>query len=195
MVAVPRPPHATTEDFLARSPDERLELIRGTLIEKPQASSDHSLAQFSTSVRLGERFQRRPGGRYPGGWWFFTELVVALGNEIVRPDVCGYRREKMPEPPRTPIVEPAPHWVCEILSPRQGVRDRIEKMRIYFAAGVPHYWVMNSQERMLEVFRRTDIGYALVLAAKSGDRVRAEPFDAVELRVDELFGDDPEETE
>jgi hypothetical protein len=47
-------------------------------------------------------------------------------------------------------------------------------------------------ERVLEVFRRTDLAYALVLSAKSGQRIRAEPFDAVELRVDELFGDDEE---
>jgi hypothetical protein len=48
-------------------------------------------------------------------------------------------------------------------------------------------------ERTLEVLRRTDIGYATVLTAHGGARVRAEPFDQVELRVDELFGDDPED--
>jgi hypothetical protein len=57
---------------------------------------------------------------------------------------------------------------------------------------VPHYWLANPVERMLEVYRRTDLAYALVLSAKSGQRIRAEPFDAVELRVDELFGDDPD---
>jgi hypothetical protein len=40
-----------------------------------------------------------------------------------------------------------------------------------------------------------EAGYVEVLSAERGERVRAEPFDAVELSVDALFGDsdDPEE--
>jgi hypothetical protein len=32
----------------------------------------------------------------------------------------------------------------------------------------------------------------VVLAAEASEKVRAEPFDAVELKVGELLGDDPE---
>jgi Uma2 family endonuclease len=188
-----RPQPATIEDLLALDPDARVELVRGTLLDKPEASSSHAAAQVSTPARLIEPFQRKPGGRYPGGWWFFTELLVQLGPDAFRPDVCAYRRERMPERPNAPVVKLAPDWICEILSPSHEARDRIEKLQAYFRAGVPHYWIMNAEERTLEVFRRTDIGYALVLTARRGDRVRAEPFDAVELAVDELFGDDPVE--
>lgn len=188
-----RPQPATIEDLLALSPDVRAELIRGTLVDKPDASSGHAAAQGSTTLRLGERFQRKPGGSHPGGSWFFTELLIQLGKEAFRPDVCAYRRERMAERPNVPIVRLAPDWICEILSPSHEARDRIDKLQSYFRAGVPHYWLMNPEERTLEVFRRTDIGYALVLTARRGERVRAEPFEAVELAVDELFGDDPEE--
>lgn len=196
MSTAPRPAPATIDDFLRHGENERLELIRGTLVEKPQASSDHALAQASTVSDLRRPFQRKPGGRYPGGWWFFTELSVRLGADLVRPDICGFRRERMPVPPQVRVVELVPDWTCELISPTHEARDRIEKARIYFREEVPHYWLMNSLEHTLEVFRRTDIGYALVLAAQRGERVRAEPFDAIELRVDELFGDDPaDETE
>jgi hypothetical protein len=46
-------------------------------------------------------------------------------------------------------------------------------------------------ERVLEVYRSGEAGYLVVLTAKSGQTVRAEPFEAVELSVDELFGADP----
>lgn len=193
MGSVPRAPLATIADLLARSPDERLELIRGTLIEKPRASSEHALAQTAAGGVLRGPFQRRPGGRFPGGWWFFTELSVQLGPEVVRPDICAYRRERMPQPVSAVIVDLVPDWVCELLSPSNEARDRVEKMRIYFRSGISHYWLMNPVEHVLEVYRRTDLAYALVLTGQRGDRVRAEPFDAVELSVDELFGDDPEE--
>ena len=35
-------------------------------------------------------------------------------------------------------------------------------------------------------------GYILLLSAGRGDKVRAEPFDAIELPVGVLFGDDEE---
>jgi Uma2 family endonuclease len=188
----PRSVPATIETFLEHSPDERLELIHGTLIEKPLASTDHSLAQASTPIVLGHLFQRKPGGHLPGGWWF-NELAVKFGQDIVKPDVCGYRRERMPQPPQTPVIELAPDWTCELISPNHEARDRVEKARIYHRGGVPHSWLMNSLERTLDVLRRADIGWSLIQTAQRGDRIRAEPFEAVELRVDELFGDDPEE--
>jgi Uma2 family endonuclease len=66
-------------------------------------------------------------------------------------------------------------------------------MQSYFHAGVPHYWLANPIEKVLEVYRRPETGYLLALSAKAGQTIRAEPFDAVELRVDELFGADTED--
>ncbi len=183
----------TIADYLARPEHERLELIQGTLVEKAEATAEHSLAQASTSRTLGNPFQRKPGGKWPGGWWFFTELEVQLGSEVLRPDVCAYRRERVAEPPKGRPFTLAPDWVCEILSPTNPQRDRVEKLQTYFAARVPHYWIIDPVAGSLEVFRRLDLAYALVLTALRGQRVHAEPFDAVELRIDELLGADPED--
>lgn len=188
----PRKPD-TVADYLARPEHERLELIRGTLVEKVEATAEHALTQAATSRALGNPFQRKPGGKWPGGWWFFTELEVQFGSEVLRPDVCGYRRERVPEPPKGRPFALAPDCVCEILSPSNPQRDRVEKLQTYFTARVPHYWIIDPVAGSLEVFRRLDLAYALVLTALRGQRVRAEPFDAVELRVDEFLGADPED--
>ena len=45
----------------------------------------------------------------------------------------------------------------------------------------------------LRVFRWTPDGYLVALTAQAGQRVRAEPFDAIELEVGVLFGGDPED--
>lgn len=193
MSQAPKRQPASVADYLARPDFERIELIRGTISDKPEASGEHSLAQAATSRTLGNPFQRRPGGKWPGGWWFFTELEVQLGGDVLRPDVSGYRRERVPEPPRGRPFALAPDWVCEILSPSNPQRDRVEKLQIYFQAKVPHYWILDPVAGSLEVFRRLDLAYALVLTALRGQRVRAEPFESVEVRVDELLGADPEE--
>ncbi len=45
----------------------------------------------------------------------------------------------------------------------------------------------------LRVFRWTPEGYLVALTAQAGQRVRAEPFGAIELQVGVLFGGDPED--
>src|SRR5205823_1462288 len=74
----------TIADYLARTDDDRIELIRGTIVEKSEATAEHALTQGSTYSALRVPFQRKPGGRGPGGWWFFTELEVELSGEIFR---------------------------------------------------------------------------------------------------------------
>lgn len=46
---------------------------------------------------------------------------------------------------------------------------------------------------VLTVHRWMEGGYLNVLTAERGERVRAEPFDAIEGSVGVLFGDDPDE--
>lgn len=180
----------TLEEFLALADGHRFELVRGTLVEKAAPTFEHGLAQSGVDRTIGSRFARRAGGGGPAGWWFLVELDVLLGGDVLRPDVCGFRRERLPEKPRQRPVPLAPDWVCEVLSPSTASVDRVDKLQSYFRAGVAHYWLLDPAEGTLEVYRRTDLADALVLAAKRGQRVRPEPFDAEAFDVDALFGDD-----
>lgn len=182
------------EDYLALAGDQRKELIRGSIVDKAEVTGEHALTQGCTYSLVRGPFQRRSGGGGgPGGWWFFTELEVQLGAEVFKPDVCGFRRERMPEPSRGRPERIVPDWVCEILSPSNQQRDRVEKLQSYFAAGVPHYWIIDPLAGTLEVLRRLELAYAVVLTAHRNQRVRPEPFEAVEFIIDELLGADPED--
>lgn len=87
----------------------------------------------------------------------------------------------MPRRPKTPAIELSPDWVCEVLSASTAVGDRTKKSRVYAEVGVSWMWLVDPIARTLEVLR-LDRGQWIV-AANFGDaaRVRAEPFDAVEL--------------
>jgi len=65
--------------------------------------------------------------------------------------------------------------------------------RVLHAAEVPHYWILDPDERILLVHRWSRDGYTVVQRAAAGETVRAEPFDAIELRVGMLFGDEEDE--
>ena len=85
-----------------------------------------------------------------------------------------------------------PDWVCEILSTNRR-NDLVKKKHIYHRHQVGHYWIVDPEQLTLLVYRWHPDGYLEVLSAQRGDRVRAEPFDAVELPVGVIFGDDEED--
>jgi Uma2 family endonuclease len=183
---------ATLADLLAIPEEQRRhEVIDGSLVEKEAASGRHGGAQGRLFRQLGP-YDRRPGGRRPGGWWFATETeIVFEDHQVLRPDIAGWRRERLAELPSEVPVTVRPDWVCEILSKNKR-RDLIQKKRVYHRHAVGHYWIVDPVEETLAVHRWHADGYVEVLVADRTERVRAEPFEAIELRVGVLFGDDDE---
>lgn len=62
----------------------------------------------------------------------------------------------------------------------------MKKQRIYHRAGVTHVWHIDPDARTFEVFRRETEGWTLVLEAEGSERVRAQPFEAIELDLARL---------
>jgi Uma2 family endonuclease len=137
----------------------------------------------------GRRFQRPPGGRWPGGWWFATEAEVQYEtHEVYVHDLAGWRRDRVPERPKGRPVRIRPDWVCELLSPSNRQRDLVDKLQVLHTTGVPHDWIVDPIDQTLTVHRWEPAGYLILLTAAAGDTVRAEPFEATELRVSALLG-------
>src|SRR5207247_6810005 len=76
----------------------------------------------------------------------------------------------------------APDWVCEVVSPATEQLDRAKKMPVYAREQVSHLWLVNPVARTLEVYRLADGRWLLLATYEEATRVRAEPFDAIELR-------------
>ncbi len=168
-----------------------MELVDGALVPRDaNPSSDHGYAQASLTSAIFPRFSRRggDGGDAPGGWWIATEVHVAYTKDTACcHDVVGWPRERAPERPSGTLVSLRPDWVCEILSSNRS-NDLVVKMKILRDAGVPHYWVVDPVEGVLTVYRLNAGAWTVALSAGRGESVRAEPFDAVQLETNLLFG-------
>ena len=176
---------ATYEDVLAAPPQLVAELIHGSLVTSPRPAAAHAFATSGLGMDLGNPFQRGRGG--PGGWWILDEPELHLGADVLVPDLAGWRRERMPEVPAVPYFELAPDWLCEVLSPSTEARDRTDKLEIYGAAGVGWVWLVNPAVQILEVLEKLDGGWALRTSFRGEARVRAPPFEAVELSLGDLW--------
>ena len=195
IVAIRPGPVATLADLLALPAEGKgYEILDSELIEK-ESSCEHSRAQANLVTRLNSRFGRRPGGRWPGGWWFATEALITFPRlkDPLRPDVAGWRRDKVPVFPSGTVFTDIPDWICEVLSPGNLTNDTIKKKRIYHQAQVGHYWLVDPIRETLQVYRWDQPGYVEILSAERTDKVRAEPFEAHETSVGAFFGDDDEE--
>ena len=193
MTAARTRPPATVADLLALGDDARAELIDGHIVPRDAAAPtpEHGYAQASLTSQLFSRFSRKAGGGdagSPGGWWIATEVHVAYGSrDVCCHDVVGRRRDRVGARPAGVPVTTRPDWVCEILSTNRS-NDLVVKMRILREAGVPHYWVVDPLEGVLTVHRLADGQWVVALSAGKDERVRAEPFDSVELVTNEIFG-------
>jgi Uma2 family endonuclease len=194
--ALKRPEKPATEVDLLALPEQGrgYELIDGELVEK-QAGFRHGRAQFNLAGLLSPYRRSGGGADRPGGWWFLTEQLVCFSpSQILRPDVVGWLRERLAEPPEDEdaVVRVRPDWVCEIISARKAAHDLIRKKRVYHQHQVPYYWIVDPRDESLTVLQWTAKGYLEILAAQRGERVRAEPFPALDLQVGVLFGEDEE---
>jgi Uma2 family endonuclease len=177
-----------TYDDLLQVPEHRVaEIVDGDLHVSPRPASRHALAASGLGSQLWGAFHQGSGG--PGGWWILFEPELHLQDDIVVPDLAGWRRERMPEFPDTAAFSLAPDWACEVVSPTTERLDRAKKMPVYARERVSHLWIVNPVARTLEVYRLADGRWLLLATHEGATRVRAEPFDAIELGLAPLWGE------
>lgn len=179
---------ATYEDLLPLPEMLRVEVIAGQMHTQPGALPRHSRAQSTLVRNIGGPFDGDHGGGGPGGWWIFPDVDVRFGpHDIVRPDLSGWRRERLVDPWDTRPIEVVPDWICEVLSPSNAAHDRMRKGQLYARHGVPHYWLVDPTERTLEALVLEGGRWVLAGIYDDSSVVRVAPFEAVELRVTGLF--------
>lgn len=191
MVALRQQRRATYEDLLAAPDDVTAELVDGVLFMSPQPKVRHTIATSAIGREIGHRFGRRHADEgLPGGWWIIDEpeLHLRLDLRVTVPDVAGWRRERMPNPPRdTHKMTVVPDWVCEVLSPSSRGFDSVIKMNAYADAGVEWAWLVEPADMHVDVFRREGKGWEQIASAEGSVVVRLPPFDAVELDLGEWW--------
>jgi Uma2 family endonuclease len=186
---------AVAADLLGLPEELGAEIVDGEIVQKAAPDFEHGNAQLGLGAILRGPFQRRPGGPGgPGGWWLGSEVDIEFEvHEVYCPDLAGWRRDHCPQRPTGRPVRIRPDWVCEVLSRSTASRDQVKKLRTYLRCGVGHYWIVAPEHETLTVMRNGPDGFVVVLTAARPDRVRAEPFEAIEIHVGLLFGDDPED--
>lgn len=176
---------ATYADLEALPAHQVGEIIGGVLYASPRPALKHARAASTLGTDLGGPFDRGRGG--PGGWLILDEPELHFGGDVLVPDLAAWRRERMPEMPEAAFATLAPDWLCEVLSPSTAGFDRAEKLPSYAREGVTHVWLVDPLAQTLEIVRLDGATYRMVTTCRGEAKVRAEPFDAIELELATLW--------
>jgi Uma2 family endonuclease len=188
MAAPPEAKRRAVYADLERVPDTMVaEIVDGELFASPRPRPRHSLAASVLGAELNGPFQQGRGG--PGGWWILDEPELHFGEDVLVPDIAGWRRERLPEMPDEAYFAIAPDWISEVLSPHNERHDRVRKMPVYARAGVAHAWLVDPLERTVEVLRLHAGQWEAVRTYRDAEGSRAEPFTAVEIDLLALWGE------
>ena len=187
-MAAPSRRRATYEDLLQLPEHKVGELIDGELYASPRLRIGHAAAACALVEELGPPFKRGRGG--PGGWILLMEPELHFGEDVLVPDVAGWRRERMPAlDGEAPFIAVVPDWICEVISPSTEKLDRARKLPIYAGVGVAWAWIVNPRLRTLEVMQNRDGKWLVHAVHRDDQRVRIAPFDAIEIDLSMLWAD------
>ena len=176
---------ATYQDVLDAPPHRVAEIVDGELYTNPRPALPHARASSSLGVKIGGPFDHDAGG--PGGWWIIDEPELHLGEDILVPDLAGWRRERLTDFPTAAYSTLAPDWVCEVLSPSTRKLDLHAKRPVYAREEVPHLWLVDPMDRTLEAFELRDGEWVLIATAKDDEPVQVRPFEAVSFSLGDLW--------
>jgi Uma2 family endonuclease len=150
----------TPEDLLRMPDGDRYELVDGQLVELNVSTWSSYVAGLIFQTLFAFCRQHRLGWVFPPDTSF---QCFPQATEMVRkPDVAFIRLGRLSlqqaSEGHCPVV---PDLAVEVLSPNDTAYEVDAKVRLYLDAGVRLVWVVNPQQRTVEVHRPTSLGSIL----------------------------------
>jgi Uma2 family endonuclease len=183
-MADPARRQATYADVLALPEGITGEIIAGELHTQPRPAGPHAVVATKLAGRLVVSFGDGEDG--PGGWVIVFEPELHLGDDILVPDIAGWRASRLPMSERQgTYFTVVPDWACEVLSPRNATRDREVKAPCYARHGVGHLWLVEPIIGHIDAFAQRDGWVWLGTWSDAGAHIP--PFDAIALDLASLW--------
>ncbi len=165
----------TYKDYEALPADgRRYELHDGELSVTPAPSPRHQEISGNLNEILRGHVKTRGLGKV-----FYSPIDCILSDiTVVQPDLVYL------DPSRLALlsnrgIEGPPTLVVEILSPSTTEIDRSTKRQVYARHGVPYYWIVDPEARVVEAYVLSEGAYQLSARVAGSEPVSLPPFSAL----------------
>ncbi len=172
----------THADLLGLPEDgKRREIINGDMFVTPSPNLNHQRISRNLVFAVLQYLQKNPIGEV-----LTAPLDVILSEfDVLEPDlllVLSERRRILKN-----WVEGAPDLAVEILSPSTAQRDRGIKLKAYARFGVREYWIVDPEERAVEIYELAPEGFRLSRVFRNHETMTSALLPEFSLPVANLF--------
>ena len=178
-------PLLTVADLDACPDDSnRYELIGGELFVSRAPGIPHQRVLNNLQLAFGDYLRDNPIGiLVPGAGAIFSDY------DAVIPDLAFVRNERWDQVVTGEKFTGALDLVIEVTSPgaENRRRDLLVKRQLYGKYGVSEYWVVDSENRSVEVYRLQDQRLENVSTLRNGDEISTPLLPGLRLNVSEVF--------
>jgi len=161
------------------------ELLNGEIVRRSSPNTPHQRASMKLLVQLARFIEEKNLGEL-----FHAPYDVYLDeyNAGIQPDLLFVSHERDFVIKENNGVVGAPDLVVEILSKGTTNRDRGIKKDIYEQFAVREYWIVDPQNRSIEVYRMENNRFRLYSFAAEEGMVKSSVLEGLELEVGTVFG-------
>ncbi len=173
----------TWNDFIELDEDDLRELLDGHLVEIETPTLTHERIIQKLTFSLEQWVRPRKAGQVLGSGY----KIRINDRRGWMPDVQFYRRENFPVGQELGLERGYPDLVIEVILPSSRSKDRVQKRHDYAAIGVPEYWLIDPEARILERQVLRDGTYSIVEAIEGNAIFRPESFEGFEIEPGRLW--------
>jgi Uma2 family endonuclease len=147
-MAMPARPIYYTADMVRELPDDgnRYETVHGELLVTPAPRLPHQGVLGRLHLLLGNYL----AAEGIGGLYFSPADISWTPDTLVQPDLFVAAAEEVKTQDWAAIR--TLYLAIEVLSPSSVRADRFTKRRLYQQQGIPQYWIIDIEERQVEVW-------------------------------------------
>lgn len=173
----------TYDDYCLLPNDrDRYEILDGELSVTPAPATRHqSISSHLQRILSNHVVANQLGSIYAAP----TDLILAP-TTVVQPDLIfigNDRRYTITER----AIEGPPTLVIEILSPTTHRTDRVTKAQLYAKYRVPHYWLVDPDQRTLEAYELVIDHYDLIASARDAELFDPLLFPGLSIQLFDLW--------
>jgi Uma2 family endonuclease len=172
----------TYEDYRQLPEGAPYQLIGGELVMTPAPGTYHQIVSMKLELQLAGFVLERGLGIV-----LDAPVDVYLGEtETYQPDLLFISQERMEiiEPER---VNGAPDLVVEVLSPSTAYYDLRKKFKVYERSGVREYWIVDPQEKLVQVFVLRDRKFVLDQEVEGKGMVYSRVIEGFAVSIESIF--------
>ncbi|MCL6559330.1 MAG: Uma2 family endonuclease [Firmicutes bacterium] len=172
----------TYEDYRKLPEGAPYQLIGGELVLTPAPGTYHQIISMKLEFQMVDFVSKNGLGIV-----LYAPIDVYLEEtETYQPDIIFIAQERMGiiEPAR---VNGAPDLVVEILSPATAYYDLRKKYKVYEKSGVKEYWIVDPEEKSVQVFLLKEGKFALDQEAAIQDTVTSRIIEGLTVSLESIF--------